>query len=66
MELVIGHGDNGKDEVNKVERAQEDVEDEEENMHGARGHQSDLEETMLEEKLKIVVFSQVSLLQGIH
>ena len=44
MQLVVGHGDDGEDQVDQVERAEEDVEDEEEDVHRASRHQSDLKD----------------------
>ena len=38
LQLVVGHGDNGEDEVDQVEGAEEDVEDEEDDVEWTAGH----------------------------
>ena len=48
IELVVGHGHDGEDEVDEVEAAQEDVEDEEGDVEGAGGLQRDLVQVLPE------------------
>ena len=48
IELVIGHGHDGEDEVDEVEGAQEDIEDEEGDVEGAGGLQRDLVQVLPE------------------
>ena len=48
IELVIGHGHDGEDEVDEVEGAQEDVQDEEGDVEGAGGLQRDLVQVLPE------------------
>ena len=55
LQLVVGHGDDGEDEVDEIEAAQEDVEDEEEHVVGAGSHQGDLIQ-VLPVVLKLRVF----------
>ena len=42
LQLVVGHGDNGEDEVDEVEGAQENVEDEEDDVEWTACHEGDL------------------------
>ena len=48
IEFVIGHGHDGEDEVDEVEGAQEDVQDEEGDVEGAGGLQRDLVQVLPE------------------
>ena len=48
IELVIRHGHDGEDEVDEVEGAQEDVQDEEGDVEGAGGLQRDLVQVLPE------------------
>ena len=42
LQLIVGHGNNGKDQVDQVEGAEENVKDEEGDVVRSTGHQGDL------------------------
>ena len=48
VEIVVGHGHDGEDQVDQVEGAEENVEDEEGNVQGSGGLQRDLVEILPE------------------